>query len=117
MPKSSPSMPQACKISEEHSTEYVNTLFGVRRKSIRRKTIAQDEKKPTGSNVLDPQLQNAFARRQKKISDPNALEEFEEKVHKTKENTRASTKQNEDGKYLDRAELFKKLQKQQNKIT
>ena len=118
-------MPQARKISEEHSTEYINTPFGVCRKSIRRKTIAQDERKPISSNVVDSQLQNVLARRKEKISDPNALEEFEETVHKTMENTRASTKQSEDGKYLkeklgDRgvdSELFEKLQKRKNKIT
>ena len=72
MHKSPPSVP--CIHSEEHSAEYISTPFGLR-KFLRRKKIVQDEKKPTSSNV-DSQLQNIFAKRIEKISDPNALEEL-----------------------------------------
>ena len=112
-----------CIHSEEHSAEYISTPFGLRKLS-RRKKIVQDEKMPTSSNV-DSQLQNIFAKRKKKISDPNALEEFEETVYTYKKMviTRASTKPNEDGKYFkekvgDRgveSELHKKLQERKIK--
>ena len=108
MHKSSPStnVPQPSN-SKEHSTEYVHTPFGARRKSFKIKTPAQDDKKPTSSNV-DSQLQNFFAKRLKRNSNPNALQEFEEAVR------RAGTKPNEDGKD---SELSRKLQERKNRIT
>ena len=108
MHKSSPSVPQPSN-SKEHSTEYVHTTFGERRKSSRTKTPAQDDKKPTSSSNVDSQLQDFFAKRHKKNANPNALEEFEEAVRMAN-----TTKQNEDG---EGSELSRKLQKQKNKIT
>ena len=73
---------------------------------------------------MDNQLQNFFAKRQKKLSDENALATFEQSVQESMESNRANIKQNNDGKIVkenpgDRGvdtELFTKFQKRRSKI-
>lgn len=112
MDKSSPSVPQPSN-TNEHSTDYIQTPFGARRKSFGTKPKVQDEKKPISNNV-DSQLLKLFAKRQEKNSNPNALQEFEDTVNTRMADTRAGTKPNKDG---EDSELSKKLQKRKNKIT
>ena len=126
MQRSSSSVPQALHTqSEEHSVEH--TPFGKRIKPFRRpKSPNIDEKLQNSSTgpVVDSQLQNFFAKRQKKLSDENALATFEQSVQESMESNRANIKQNNDGKIVkenpgDRGvdtELFTKFQKRRSKI-
>ena len=126
MQKSSSSVPQALHTqSEERSVEY--TRFGKRIKSIRRpKSSIIDEKSQNSCKdpVVDSQLKNLLAKRQKKLSDENALATFEQSVHESMESSRANIKQTNDGKIVkenpgDRGvdtELFTKFQKRRSKI-
>ena len=103
--------------SEEHSAASSNTPLGDL-KPESESVPSQDEAMPN----VDPQLQRFFAKRRSKILDPNALDTFEKTVQARMAINRGNAQKKEDGKENlgDRgvdSELFKKLQKQKNKIT